>query len=242
MHFPISQLYPVLLVFWGILFWSRSKVFRIALLISLCVHGVFLIRVSGRQTGGKEPERIVAFTFFQGAGESEPRSANRTGISTPAPPPVPEAAPREDSKTDTESPPQLEQNVPEPAPPRVEEGLPRIEDSSLIDFSAHPEAEDYRRELQRLIRVYQKTPPEILQQGLEARVKVWFNLSRDGKLNQPIFVDLQIRSSNDVVNRVAVDSIVAAADHFPPFPERVNRAELWFYVYVDFANVTFSEE
>ena len=121
-----------------------------------------------------------------------------------------------------------------PEPPRVIEGLPKIEDVSLLDPNANPAAESYRLELQRVIRVFQKAPADILEQGVEARVRVWFNLSREGTLNQPIFLDSTVRSSNETVNRAAVDSVVAASEHFPPFPENVSRAEIWFHVDVDF--------
>ena len=242
MSFPISQIYPLLLAVWGIIFWSRSNVFRSALLISLAFHAIFLVRVTGWRTRHTQPERIISFTFVQGGEVSDRSPSERSIGSLPELSPVPRQISARDSEAEQKASAPPEETLRKPTAQRIEKDLPRIEDLSLLDSSADPLAEDYRRELQRLIHRFQKTPPEILERGLEARVKVWFNLSRDGKLNQPIFVDPKIRSSYDTVNRAAIDSVVAAAEHFPPLPGHVNRAEIWFYVYVDYANVTFSRE
>jgi outer membrane biosynthesis protein TonB len=232
MYVPIGQLYPVLIVLWGMLLWARSKVFRATILISFCLHGIFLVRIGAREAKETERERIISFTFVQGAEQTEKPPAPE-GIN-PLSEPRPEAEPPTPKETEEEpeepSPP--EEKMPEP--PRAIEGLPKIEDSSLIDFSANPEAKSYRDELIRLIRVYQKAPPEVLVQGVEARVRIHFNVSRDGTLNLPVVIDPKIRSSRDIVNGAAVDSVVAAAEHFPPFPENVDKAELWFHVDVDF--------
>jgi len=237
MSIPISQFYPVLIVLWGILLWARSKVFRTTILISFCLHGVFLVKLGARGVKEVERERIISFTFVQGAEEAE-KAPTPEGIN-PLPEPLPEAEPPAPEETDEEpeepSPP--EEKTPEP--PRVVEGLPKIEDAALIDFSANAEAESYRLELQRVIAVYQKTPAEVFEQGVEARVRVWFNLSRDGTLNEPVVIDPKIRSSHDMVNKAAADSVIAAAGHFPPFPENVDRAEIWFHIDVDFTNVRF---
>ncbi len=231
MSVPIGQFYPVLIVLWAILLWTRSRVFRTTLLISLCLHVVFLVRTGARETKEVERERIISFTFIQGAEEAEKRTSPKGVSPLPENLQKPEAsAPKEAEETPEESP--HEEKMPEP--PRVVEGLPKIEDVSLLDPNANPEAESYRLELQRLIRVYQKTPPAVLEQGVEARVRVWFNLSREGTSNQPIFLDSTVRSSNETVNRAAVDSVVAASEHFPPFPGNVSRAEIWFHVDVDF--------
>lgn len=231
MSFPIGQFYPVLIVLWAILLWTQSRVFRATLLISLCLHVVFLVRIGARETKEVEPERVISFTFVQGAEETE-KPPSPEGIK-----PLPEnlqkpESPKPKETEETPEEPPREETIPEP--PRVIEGLPRIEDASLLDPGANPAAESYRLELQRLIRAYQKAPAEIFEQGVEARVRVWFNLSRDATLNQPIFLDSTVRSSNETVNRAAVDSVVAASEHFPPFPENVTRPEIWFHVDVDF--------
>lgn len=242
MSWPISQFYPLLLVLWGVAFWCRSRVFRFALLISLAFHSIFFVRVSGWGRKVVEPERIISFTFVQGAEEAEkPSPRDKTALPRGLPAALQQTPPGS-SDHGREEASGADESAPKPLSRRVETGLPRIDDESLLEVSPHPLAEDYRRELQRLIERYQKTPPEILEQGLEARVKVWFNLSRDGRLNQPVFVDPKIRSSHETVNRAAVDSVVGAADHFPPLPEHINRAEMWFYVYVDFSNVRFRND
>ncbi len=239
MNCPISQFYPLLLVLWAIVFWSKSNVFRATLLISLGLHAVFFVRVSGWGVNRAQSEEIIPFTFVQGEDETEkPPEENRIGT-------APEVPDRTQETTPSDSEPEREERLPDeekpavPKDPRVERDLPKIEDTSLLDFSAHPLAESYRRQLQRVIARYQKTPPEILQQGFEGRVKVWFNLSRDGKLNEPVFVDAKIRSSHESVNQAAIESVMAAASDFPPFPEGVTRPEIWFYIYVDYSNVTF---
>jgi hypothetical protein len=234
MSFPISHLYPLFLVLWVIVFWSRSNVFRSALLISLAFHAIFLVRVSGLGAKKVQPERIISFTFVQGGQGRDESSSERPVGPSPQPSPIAKETAVEDSEAEQESPVPPQEALPRPVAQRIEKNLPRIEDASLLDFSADPLAEDYRRALQRLIQRYQQTPPEIFQRGVEARVKVWFNLSRDGKLNQPIFVDPKIRSSDDIVNKAAIDSVVAAAEHFPPLPRHINRPEMWFYVYVDY--------
>jgi outer membrane biosynthesis protein TonB len=231
MTVPIGQFYPVLIVLWAILLWTRSRVFRTTLLISLCLHVVFLVRIGAREAKEVERERVISFTFVQGAEETE-RPPTPEGINRlPENLQKPEASPPKETEETPEEPPH-EEKMPEP--PRVVEGLPKIEDASLLDPNANPAAESYRLELQRVIRVFQKAPADILEQGVEARVRVWFNLSREGTLNQPIFLDSTVRSSNETVNRAAVDSVVAASEHFPPFPENVIRPEIWFHVDVDF--------
>jgi len=236
MSFPISQFYPLLLVLWAIVFWSKSRVFRVTLLIALALHTVFLIRVSGWGTDGPKPEELISFAFIQGGDEAE-KAPPQEGIGlSPGTTETAQETPVKDSEARSPA----EEEAVRPKESLVEPDLPRIEDRSLLDFSAHPLAESYRRQLQRLIARYQKTTPEILKQGFEGRVKVWFNLSRDGKLNLPAFVDANIRSSHESVNQAAMESVIAAAEHFPPFPERIKRAEIWFYVYVDFSNVRFS--
>lgn len=231
MSVPIGQFYPVLIVLWAILLWTRSRVFRTTLVISLCLHFVFLVRIGAREMKEEKRERIISFTFIQGAEKTE-KPPTPEGIN-PLPENLqkPEASPPKETKETPEESPPVEKM---PEPPRVIEGLPKIEDASLLDLNANPEAESYRLELQRVIRVYQKTPPAVLEQGVEARVRVWFNLSREGTLNQPIFLDSTVQSSNETVNRAAVDSVVAASEHFPPFPEDVTRSEIWFHVDVDF--------
>jgi outer membrane biosynthesis protein TonB len=206
-------------------------VFRTTLLISLCLHVVFLVRIGARETKEVERERIISFTFVQGVEEME-RPPTPEGIN-PLPEDLekPEASPTKETEEPPEEPPR-EEKMPET--PRVIEGLPKIEDASLLDPNANPDAESYRLELQRLIRAYQKAPAEIFEQGVEARVRIWFNLSRDATLNQPIFLDTTVHSSNEIVNRAAVDSVIAASEHFPPFPENVTRPEIWFHVDVDF--------
>ena len=237
---PISQFYPLLLVLWAIAFWCRSKVFRATLLISLALHTVFLVRVSGWGRDGKRPERVISFTFVQGGDEAEkPPPQEKISLSAQPSEAVKET-PGRDSQADREDRPTAEQKPPEPEDARLERDLPKIEDISLLDLSAHPLAESYRRRLQQVIDRYQKTPPEILKQGFEGRVRVWFNLSRDGTLNPPVFVDRKIRSSHSIVNQAARESVIAAAKHFPPFPQGVNRAEIWFYIHVDYGNVRFS--
>ena len=239
MTFPISQFYPLLLVLWAVLFWCRSKVFRATLLISLVLHAVFLVRVGGWGGSDSQPQEVISFTFVQGGDETEKRSKReRIGPSPKLPDPL-QQTPLEDSEVSREAPSPDEKEPTPPKDSRVEDDLPRNEDTSLLDFSAHPLAESYRLQLQRLIAQYQRTPPEILKGSFEGRVKVWFNVSRDGTLNQPVFVDAKVRSSHDVVNRAARESVIAAAEHFPPFPVRVKRTEIWFYVYVDYSNVRF---
>jgi len=239
MTFPISQFYPLLLVLWAILFWCRSKVFRATLLISLVLHAVFLVRVGGWGGSDAEPQEVISFTFVQGGEEADKRSAEEKIGPSPKLPDTPQQTPLEDSEASHEAPSPDEEEPTPPKDARVEDDLPRIEDTSLLDFSAHPLAESYRLQLQRLIAQYQKTPPEILKESFEGRVKVWFNVSRDGTLNQPVFVDAKVRSSHELVNRAARESVIAAAEHFPSFPPRVKRDEIWFYVYVDYSNVRF---
>lgn len=231
MTFPIGQFYPVLIVLWAIMLWTQSKVFRTTLLISLCLHVVFLVRMGARETKEVEPERIISFTFVQGAEEMEVPPTPEGLNPIPENLQQPETSPVKETEETPEKPPREEKM---PQPPRVVEELPKIEDASLLDPNANPAAESYRLELQRLIRAYQKAPAEILEQGVEARARVWFNLSRDATLNPPIFLDATVRSSNEIVNRAAVDSVVAASEHFPPFPENVTRPEIWFHVDVDF--------
>jgi len=238
MSLPISQFYPLLLVLWAMLFWSRSNVFRATLLISLALHSIFFVRVGGLRTPDEKPDQILSFTFVQGVDETPPfRGEEKVGLPAEISEPTQRPALKEPGE---ERPAQPDKKRTPPTGQRVEKDLPRIEDISLLDFSANPLAESYRRYLQQLIRLYQRTPPELHEMGFEGRVKVWFNLSRDGKLNPPIFVDPKIRSSHDTVNEAAIDSVVAASQHFPPLPKHVNRAEMWFYVYVDFTNVRFS--
>lgn len=239
MSFPISQFYPLLLVVWGIVFWCRSKVFRATLLISLGLHAVFLVRVSEWGIDRAQPEKIISFTFVQGGDETEKAPSQEKIGPSPEVPDIARETPPKDSEAEREKNSPEKEKVAPPEDSRVERDLPRIEDRSLLDFSAHPLAESYRRQLQRLIAQYQKVSPEVLKEGFEGRVKVWFNLSREGTLNQPVFVDAKIRSSHDVVNRAAIESVAAAAKHFPPFPKGVKRAEIWFHVYVDYSNVRF---
>jgi outer membrane biosynthesis protein TonB len=222
-------------------FWSRSRVFRATLLISLGLHAIFLVQVKGRGTDGAGREEILSFTFVQGGEATEKRLPEERVGTAPGLSEAPEETPAEASEADRKgaSSPVDEKPTPQESP-RVDKELPRIEDASLLDFSAHPLAESYRRQLQRLIRQYQTKPPEELKEGFEGRVKVWFNVSREGKLNPPVFVDGKVRSSREMVNKAAMDSVVAAAAHFPPFPEGVKRAEIWFYVHVDFGSVRYS--
>lgn len=231
MTFPIGQFYPVLIVLWAILLWTRSGVFRTTLLISLCLHVVFLVKIGAREAKKVEPERIISFSFVQGVEETEKRPTPEGLNPIPENLQQPEASPVKETEETPEEPPP-EEKVPQPT--RGVAGLPNIEDASLLDPNANPAAESYRLELQRLIRAYQKAPAEIFEQAVEARVRVWFNLSRDATLNPPVFLDATVRSSNEIVNRAAVDSVVAASEHFPPFPENVTRAEIWFHVDVDF--------
>jgi hypothetical protein len=242
MTVPISQFYPLLLVVWAVLFWCKSRVFRVTLLVSLALHAVFLVRLSGWGTGSPRREPIVSFTFVQG-GEEPQKAPPREEIGlSPALTEVEREAARRDSKAVPESRPEGEERPTPPQESRVEKDLPPIKDPSLLTSPPDPLAESYRRQLQRLIARHQKTTPELLERGFEGRVQVWFNLSRDGKLNPPVFADARIRSSRDSVNRAAVDTVMAAAEHFPPFPAGVNRAEIWFHVFVDFSNVRFSED
>ena len=235
MSFPISQLYPLLLVLWGILFWCRSKVFRVTILASIALHAIFLVRVSGSRSRQPEPERIISFTFVQGGEEPSETPAPESLAPPPEPSTVREPAPSGTPQSDNGESSDVDKNAPQPQGPPIQKDLPRIDDPSLIDFSAHPLAESYRLELHRLIRRYRAATPEILATGTEARAKVWFNVSRDGKLNQPVFVDPRIRSSDDSLNRAAVDTVIAAAAYFPAFPPNVTQPELWFHVDVDFS-------
>jgi outer membrane biosynthesis protein TonB len=234
MSFPISQLYPLLLILWGILFWCRSKVFRATILASIALHAIFLVRVTGWGSKQPEPERIISFTFVQGGENPSENPAPENLSPPPEPSTAREPAPSGTSQSDNGESSDVEKNAREPQGPPIQKDLPRIDDPSLIDFSAHPLAESYRSELRRLIRRYRAATPEILAKGAEARVRVWFNLSRDGKLNR-VFVDSRIRSSDDSLNRAAVDSVIAAAAHFPAFPRNVTQPELWFDVDLDFS-------
>jgi hypothetical protein len=245
MSFPISQLYPLLLVLWVLMFWCRSRVLRTAMFISLGLHAIFLVRINNWGINETNPERIISFTFVQGGDEREQAEGKKIGLSTNVSP-IAQSSPWDHSIkgpiANDQNPSTAREKSPLPEPLRVEKELPKIEDKSLIDFSADPLAESYRRELQKLIARHQKIPAEVLAGGMEARVKVWFNLSRDGKLNPPVFVDPKIRSSRDFINKAGEESVLSAAQHFPPFPEHIHRAEIWFFVYLDYSNVRFRED
>jgi hypothetical protein len=54
-----------------------------------------------------------------------------------------------------------------------------------------------------------------------------------------VFADRKVRSSHQSVNQAAVESVIGAAGQFPPFPDGIERADIWFHVYLDFSNVRF---
>ena len=239
MTIPISQFYPLLLALWAMVFWCKSRVFRTTLLISLALHAVFLVRVIGWGRSDATREEILVFTFVQG-GEEEQKGSSEEGIGlSPGRSTTERDAAQQVSQPDREAPEEPEKEPPPPEKTPVEEELPPLEDTSLLDASASPLAESYRKQLQSLVRRHRKPTPPDLEEDFEARVRIWFNLSSDGTLNPSAFVDTRIRSSHGSVNQAALGSVIAAAEHFPSFPKGIDRAEMWFHIDVDFGPVRF---
>ncbi len=229
----------MLITVWAIFFWSTDKFFRIFLFVSLAIHSVFLIQIGK----GKLPFRrrndlrILSYTFIQGALEEDAtvstvgNKSHHSSVREIAMEKNPSAASVDEDIIDSETEEETEKpNIP------VDAELPKIEPPTWFDFNAHPEGESYRRELQKIINQNLSIPDEILENGYEGKVKLWLNLTRDGKLSY-FFLDPKYRSENDVVNKASIESVEKSSQYFPPLPEGVKDYDVLFYVILDFTNL-----
>ncbi len=229
----------MLITVWAIFFWSNDKFFRIFLFISLAIHSVFLIQIGKEKLPFKKRDdlQILSYTFIQGALEEDSTAStieNRPhhssvkeiaiekNLSTTS---VDESTIDSETEEETERP-----NIP------VDAELPKIESKTWFDFNTHAEGESYRRELQKIINQNLLIPDEILKNGYEGKVKLWLNLTRDGKLSY-FFLDAKYRSENDIVNKASIESVEKSSQYFPPLPEGVKDYDVLFYVILDFTNL-----
>lgn len=213
-------------VTWTVLLWSSQRPLRIFLGVSVALHAVLFIipfattRSTPAETAGL---LIVPLTIIQGTDEPAP-------VEPTVEPPDEE--PSDDTVHIEEE--QATEPVEETLP--VDPGLPEIKDLTWFTFDEHPRAASYRKELQRTIQRHFEVPRELDERGYEGRLKVWLNLSRDGRLNY-FFLDPKVRSREWEINRLTEENIKKICKEFPPFPEGVKDYDVSFYVIIDYRNL-----
>jgi len=213
-------------VTWTVLLWSTQRPFRIFLGVSVALHAVLFIIpfAATRSTPGETPGLLVVpFTIIQGTDEPAP---DEPVVEPPDEEPSDDTI-RIERKQATEP---AEESLP------VDPGLPEIGNLTWFKFDDHPQAASYRKELQRVIQRHFEVPPELDERGYEGRLKVWLNLSRDGRLNY-FFLDPRMRSQEWEINRLTEENIKKITDKFPPFPEGVKDYDVSFYVIIDYRNL-----
>ncbi len=225
------------IVLWCVVFWTRERVFKVVIVISVGIHALLLIPFGGLVVTGTATStgpRLIRYTFIQGVPENKKNLHNnenaidtREELSTPvakksadlsnkniSKPPVA----KETGKTDE----------------HIEPGLPRIENVKWFSFDEHPAGESYRKEIKRLIKTNLEIPEQILRNGYEGKQVVHFRLSRSGKL-EAVFIESRYESLNPLVNTTSIENIRRISEKFPPLPENVKKDEVWFYVEINYS-------
>lgn len=215
---------------------AKEKPVRNSLLISVGLHAVLFIRFFSGAESFSTPTHYDAidFTFIPTFQEAVPqRSPQSTQVAS-----VTDGVKLYGGDVSSISEKPVEEKVIEQKPDNQpsktkDDKLPPLEDIKWFDFDEHPQGASYRRKLHRLVNEHQVVPKEIMEKGWDARIRVWFNLSPDGKLNK-VFVDRYFKSEYGLINKASMDSVRTAARFFPPLPKGVRNADVWFEVTLDY--------
>ncbi len=228
-----------LTVLWCVIYWTRDRLFRVVLIVSVGLHALAAIPLSGIYDDGPGSmsggTRVIQYEFIQGAPEKDPSVIDEK---TEDKPPLEEELSIPDlKKTSAEADLPLDEKPDEEVrreiPGTVEKGLPRIEQKALVSFKMHPERESYRKELKRLIKENIEVPEQLLRDGHRGRQLVFFKLTREGELIA-LFIDETSISPNPMVNATSLNNIRRISVMFPPLPGGVLEREVWFKVNINY--------
>jgi hypothetical protein len=225
---------------WCVVFWTRERVLKYTVLVSLALHGLFFIPYNGvigiNRMRAFESPRLVNFTFIRGASNETPPfdivkdETRKTDSGT-----TPEMPDKKTGSLASDT--VMQETAKKKSAGGEAKGDPDHPDTSNIKwfaFEEHPTGESYSKELNRLINTNLEIPEEILKTGYEGKQAVYFKLSRKGEL-RAIFIVPKDLSSNPLVNETSISNISRIAPKFPPLPEGVKEDEVWFHVEIDYA-------
>lgn len=225
-------------VIWCVFYWSKERIFRITVIMSLAFHGIMFIpfgKVLGiNREHTKSGYRAVNYTFVRGMPkeveeiDKSEREKQKQNEQTDMP---------EKSIGSILTEKEISKTTPSKSATTEIRGDPDHPDNSDItwfDFDKHPTGESYSRELNRLINANLDVPEEILKAGYEGKQVVFFKLSREGKL-LAVFIPDNNLSSNSLVNDTSIANIRRISEKFPPLPEGVKDEEIWFRVEINYA-------
>ena len=223
---------------WSVFYWSKDRVFRITVIVSLALHGIMFApfsKVLGiNKVNTKSGYRAVNYIFVRGMPKNveeidkperekyeNNENTDATKKSTGNIPSKKEILEKMVVKTETS----------------VTIGNPDNTDNSDIewfDFDKHPSGENYSKELNNLINANLEVPEELLRSGYEGKQIVFFKLSRNGEL-RAVFIPYNSLSLNSLVNETSIANIKRISEKFPPLPEGVKNEEIWFRVEINYA-------
>lgn len=215
---------------------TKEKSIRNSLLISVGLHVVFFIKFFSAAESFSIPVHYDAidFTFIPNTTETASQSLPELSQTSSVPDGVklysgkiPQDRPKPVEKKKTK------QTLKESIAKKTDKTMPPLEKIKWFDFNKHPQGASYRKRLHRIVAEHQVVPKEIMEKGWDAKITVWFNLSRDGTLNK-IFVDKHFRSNYDLINQASIDSVRTAARYFPALPKGVKNSDIWFEVTLDY--------
>jgi len=231
----LAALLGVVAAIW---FATPEKSLRISLAVSVALHGVMFIKFFSPSLSYSAPvhDEVFDFTFIpawtESAVDDQPQLASVDSVVGGIKVRGGESRPRPAAEEKKE----IEQPVKNPPPEQIKKDLPPLEEIKWFDFSKHPLGRSYRKKIHQLVHAHQVVPEEIDKKGWEAKIKVWFNLSRNGELNA-VYVDKHFGSSYDIINQASVQSVRNASKYFPPLPEGVKEADVWFNVVLDYTRI-----
>jgi len=230
----------MLAALWCVFYWSRERIFRLMVIISIALHGILFIPF-GRVVGmGKSPTpsgpRLLNYTFVRGTSKEKQEIEEAK-----------DEVKKEILEEKTEIPDQkineLAENTVSQMEPEKKSAKPDLKgdpdhpdtsDITWFAFDKHPTGESYSKELNRLINTNLEIPEEILKEGYEGKQVVFFKLSRKGELRAVFIPDKNV-SSNPLVNETSIANIRRIAEKFPPLPDGVEEDEVWFHVEINYA-------
>ena len=235
MIIALTLLLGVVAAIW---YYTHEKSLRISLAVSVAIHAVLFIKSFSASESFSAPvlDEVLNFTFIPARAES----AQNDAVQTASIDSVAGGMKIQRGKTRRRKAAEVKKDVEQPAnnpeAKRTEKKLKPLEKIEWFDFNKHPLGASYRKRIHQLVYAHQVVPEQIEKKGWEAKIKVWFNLSREGKLNT-VYIDKRYASNYDIINQASIQSVRNASKYFPPLPEGVKNADIWFNVTLDFTRI-----
>jgi outer membrane biosynthesis protein TonB len=235
MIIALALLFGVVAAIW---YYTHEKSLRISLAVSVAIHAVMFIKFFSGSESFSAPVRdeILDFTFIPTLTESAATDAPQTASIDS----IVGGVKIQRGKTRRRKAAEVKKDVDQPAnnpeAERSEKELKPLEKMEWFDFNKHPGGASYRKRIHKLVHAHQVVPEQIEKKGWEAKIKVWFNLSREGKLNR-VYIDKRYASNYNIINEASMQSVRDASKYFPPLPEGVKNFDVWFNVMLDFTRV-----